>query len=241
MSATPGHGQEARREAPSRRGQLALVFQEVFTAIARLRCNRQVAADAESFRAHVKQLLSTADRDARRLGYSGDDVALALYAVIAFLDESVLNSTQAMFASWPSRPLQEEIFGGHMGGEIFFQHLRQLLGRQESEDLADLLEVFQLCLLLGFQGRYTSERGDLRAMSAMTDDKIRRIRGGFGELASAWAPPAGEKVARSRDPWVRWLAAMAVISLLVAGLLFGLFRVWLDSLAAQSHASESVR
>jgi len=234
MPVTPGQGHEAGRDSSSRRGQLALVFQEVLTAVARLRCNRQVASDADSFRAHVKQLLSTADRDARRLGYSSDDVALAIYAVVAFLDESVLNSPQPMFASWPSRPLQEEIFGGHMGGEIFFQHLRQLLSRQESEDLADLLEVFQLCLLLGFQGRYTAERGDLRAMSSMTDEKIRRIRGGFGELSAHWAPPAGEKVARSRDPWVGWLAVGAVTSLLIAGLLFGFFRYSLDSVSPSS-------
>lgn len=240
MPVTPGHGHEAGRDAPSRRGQLALVFQEVLTAVARLRCNRQVATDAESFRAHVKQLLSTADRDGRRLGYSSDDVALAIYAVVAFLDESVLNSTQPMFASWPSRPLQEEIFGGHMGGEIFFQHLRQLLSRQESEDLADLLEVFQLCLLLGFQGRYSAERGDLRAMSSMTDEKIRRIRGSFGELSAGWAPPTGEKIARSRDPWVGWLAFAAVTCLLVAGLLFGYYRLSLDAVA-QRDVSQSVR
>jgi type VI secretion system protein ImpK len=234
MPVTPGTGHEAGRESSSRRGQLALIFQEVLTAVARLRCNRQVASDAESFRTHVKQLLSSADRDGRRLGYASDDVALAIYAVVAFLDESVLNSSQPMFASWPSRPLQEEIFGGHMGGEIFFQHLRQLLGRQESEDLADLLEVFQLCLLLGFQGRYTAERGDLRAMSNMTDEKIRRIRGGFGELSSHWAPPSGEKVARSRDPWVRWLALGAVTCLIVAGLLFGFYRVSLDTFTRNS-------
>jgi type VI secretion system protein ImpK len=239
MPVTPGQGHESGRDAPSRRGQLALVFQEVLTAVVRLRCNRQVATDAESFRAHVKQLLSTADRDARRLGYSSDDVALAIYAVVAFLDESVLNSAQPMFASWPSRPLQEEIFGALMAGEIFFQHLRQLLSRQESEDLADLLEVFQLCLLLGYQGRYTAERGDLRAMSSMTDEKVRRIRGSFGELSSGWAPPT-EKIARSRDPWVGWLAFGAVTCLLIAGLLFGYYRVSLNAVA-QSDVSQSVR
>ncbi len=229
----PGHGQDTGREtAPSRRGQLALALQEVLTATVRLRANRQVAADAESFRTHVKQLLSGAERDARRIGYSSDDAALALYAVVAFLDESVLNSTQPMFASWPSRPLQEEIFGGHMGGEIFFQHLRQLLGRQESEDLADLLEVFQLCLLLGFQGRYSAgDRGELRSLSTGTEDKIRRIRGNFGELSPGWTPPSGEAVPRTRDPWLPWLGVAAAIALLAAGALFGLFR---SSLSAES-------
>lgn len=228
---TPDRGQDPVRDAPpSRRGQLALALQEVLTATVRLRVGRQVAADADAFRAHVKQLLATAERDGRRLGYSSDDVALALYAVVAFLDESVLNSSQPMFASWPNRPLQEEIFGGHMGGEIFFQHLRQLLTRPESEDLADLLEVFLLCLLLGFKGRYSaSEPAELRAVGAAADDKIRRVRGGFGELTPGWEPPQGATVARSRDPWLSWLAGGAAAMLLLACGLFLLFR---SSLAA---------
>jgi type VI secretion system protein ImpK len=222
----PDQGREPSRDAASsRRGQLALSLQEVLTAIVRLRVGRQVAADAESFRAHVKKVLATAERDARRLGYASEDVSLALYAVVTFLDESVLNSAQPMFASWPNRPLQEEIFGGHMGGEIFFQHLRQLLARQESEDTADLLEVFLLCLLLGFKGRYsTMEPAELRSLSAAAEEKIRRVRGPFGELTPGWVLPQGETVPRSRDPWVAWLAAGAVLLLLVASGLYLIFR-----------------
>jgi type VI secretion system protein ImpK len=226
----PNSGEEAARDGSSRRGQLALALQEVLTATARLRTNRQVAADADSFRAHVKQLLAGAERDARRIGYTPDDVALALYAVIAFLDESVLNSSQSMFASWPSRPLQEEVFGGHMGGEVFFQHLRQLLAREESDDVADVLEVFRLCLLLGFQGRYsTADAGELRSVAAAVEDKLRRIRGGFPELSPHWALPSGEKVPRARDPWLPWLSVAALVSIVVAGALFGWFRSALDS------------
>jgi type VI secretion system protein ImpK len=228
--------------APSRRGQLALALQEVLTATVRLRANRQVANDADSFRNHIKQLLSGAQREARRLGYSSDDVALVLYAVVAFLDESVLNSSQPMFASWPSRPLQEEIFGGHMGGEIFFQHLRQLLSRQDSEDLADVLEVFHLCLLLGFQGRYSSaDRGELRGLSNAAGEKIRRIRGSFGELSPSWELPDGETVPRARDRWLPWLTVAAVAAFVGVWLLFGWFRMTLDSRAAEfqtlSHAA----
>jgi type VI secretion system protein ImpK len=227
MSATsPAPDRPPAEDArPARRGQLALALQEVFTAIARLRAGRQVAADADAFRSHVKQLLGGADHEARRIGYSSDDVALALYAVVVFLDESVLNSAQPMFAGWPSRPLQEEIFGGHMGGEIFFQHLRDLLARQESEDLADLLEVYQLCLLLGYQGRHsTGEKGELRGLNSAITEKIQRTRGSFGELSPQWALPRDEAAPRAKDPWLVWLAAAAMVSLLVAALMFGVFR-----------------
>src|SRR5690606_10520389 len=153
-TSTQDHPPRTTAAQNPRRGQLALALQEPFTVAIRLRANRQVAADADSFRAHIKQLLGAADRAARRLGYDGGDVRLAVYAFIAFLDESVLNSNQPMFAAWPRQPLQEEIFGEHMAGENFFRYLDDLLARQDSEDLADLLEVYQLCMLLGFRGRY---------------------------------------------------------------------------------------
>src|SRR5215210_6230354 len=108
----------------SRRGQLAVSLQEALTATVRLRGNRQVAADGEAFRAHMKQLLAVAEQDARRAGYTSDDVRFALFATVAFIDESVLGSSQSMFAAWPRRPLQAELFGAHMAGELFFQYLR---------------------------------------------------------------------------------------------------------------------
>ena len=211
-----------------------MALQEVLTATVRLRGNRPVAADAESFRNHVKQLLSTAEGETRRIGYSPDYVALALYAVVTFLDESVLSSSQAMFSDWPSRPLQEEIFGGHMGGEIFFQHLKQLLTRQDSEDLADVLEVFLLCLMLGFRGRYTSaDQGEVHALRSSIQEKMGRIRGGFGELSPAWALPSHEKPPATRDTWLRWMGVTATLAVLAAAGLFVWYRTSLDSGAVQ--------
>ena len=230
-------GEPDRAAGPLRRGQLALALQEVFTATVRLRANRQVAADAESFRTHVKQLLSGAEREARRLGYAADDVGTALYALVAFLDESVLNSTQPMFADWPSRPLQEELFGGLMGGEHFFQHQQHLLGRGDSDDLADLLEVYLLCLLLGFQGRYNErDRGELRGLQSAAADKVQRIRGGFGELSPGWAAPDGEASRRTRDPWLIGLGVAATACLLAGALLFGVFKSALGSRSADIRA-----
>jgi type VI secretion system protein ImpK len=199
----------AQEPASGRRGQLALALQEAFTVAVRLRSNRQVAANADAFRAQIKQLLASTDRDARRAGYDGEYVRLAVYAFIAFLDESVLNSGQAMFANWPQQPLQEEIFGDHVAGENFFRHLSELLTRQDSEDLADLLEVYLLCLLLGFRGKYGANPGALHGVTAAVQDKLRRIRGGPYPFSPAWALPPNETVPASRDPWLPRLAIAA--------------------------------
>jgi type VI secretion system protein ImpK len=216
--------------APRARGHLALALQEALTATVRLRDNRQTATNAEAFRGRMKQTLADTERDARQAGYSSEDVRLAIYAVVVFLDESVLNSSLAMFADWPRRPLQEELFGGHTGGEVFFQNLHQLLARPESDHLADVLEVHQLCLLLGFQGRYTRmDRGELRGLTLVVSDKIQRIRGRLGDLSPSWAPPPGEIVTTPRDPWVRRLGLAAGGTFVMAWLLYAAYRYSLFS------------
>ena len=213
----------------SRRGRLALALQEVLTTVARLRANKQVATDADSFRARIKQVLATAEQEARTTGYQPDDVRFALFAVIAFLDETVLNSNQPMFAHWSSRTLQEEVIGVHMAGELFFQYLQQLLVRQDSADLADLLEVYSLCMLLGFKGRYSATQGhDLPVMIRQLGEKIDRSRGKPGELSPSWRPSQAD-IGRKRDPWVPRLAVAAATTLIVAAGLFVYFTVSLRS------------
>lgn len=217
------------RETSRRRGELALALQEAFTVAVRLRTKRQVSADAHSFRVHVKQLLSAVDAQARHAGYDPNDVRLAIYAFVAFLDESVLNSGQQMFADWPRQPLQEEVFGDHIAGENFFRHLRELMGRPDSEELADLLEVFQLCLLLGFRGKFAVDPGGLHAVLATVQEKIRRIRGGPPPLSPAWALPQNEQVPAARDPWMPRLLIAAGVAALIAITLFVLFRLSLGA------------
>jgi type VI secretion system protein ImpK len=202
---------------------LALIFQEVLTAIERLRGNRQGVTDAEAFRHHTREALKTAANAGLAAGYGADDVRLATFACVAFLDESILNSQNPIFADWLRKPLQEELFNVHIAGETFFQNLQQLLGRQDSIDLGDVLEVHYLCLLLGFCGRYSvGNRGELGQIMQMTGEKIRRIRGPFGLLSANWAPPP--EVARTGvDPWVRKLTIIAGVC---AGLMLLLFIVY---------------
>lgn len=216
---------------PSRLGDLALALQEAFTVAVRLRANRDVAADAHSFRTQIKSLLAGADREARARNYDAEHVKLAVYAYIAFLDETVLNSTQAMFSEWTRQPLQEEVFGEHMAGENFFRYLGDLLGRQDSVELADLLEVYLLCLLLGFRGRYTAgDPASLQGLTISVQQKIQRIRGHQG-MPRAWVLPDNETVAATADPWVRRLRTIAFATLAVTLIVYVLYRLLLGSTA----------
>ncbi len=196
---------------PLRRHEnLALVFQEILVGSERLRSGRQAVADAAVFRRQVMDALKAAERQARNLGYSSEDIKLAIFAVVAFVDESVLNLHLPAFADWPRRPLQEELFGHHIAGEIFFSNLQELLGKNDSQDLADLIEVYLMCLLLGFAGRYSlGDRGELRAITRAAYEKILRIRGGVDSLSPSWQlpPEAPPKVAA--DPMVKKIGMVA--------------------------------
>ncbi len=211
---------------PERRGKLALFLEEVLTVICRLRVNKPVGSDPEVFRDRVKKWLSKAARDAGEAGYSEDSITMAGYAVIAFLDESVLNSPQPMFSEWPRRPLQEEIFGEFLGGEAFFGNLEHLLNQSDSEQLGDVIEVYLLCLSLGFQGKYAAgARSELDGFRRRSRDKIVRIRGAWGEISPSWSPPPAVDASSGMDRVSRWMAGSAAVVSLCFGLLWLAFFV----------------
>ena len=208
---------------------LALAFQEALTAIERVRAGREKVADAEIFRAEMLQQLIKANEEGRKRGYSNEDVRMAMFAAVALLDESILSSRNPAFANWARRPLQQEIFGGHQAGEIFFQTVETLLTQPDSSVLADILEMYLLCILLGYGGRYSVRgKGELRAIADSLFERIRRIRGDAGPLSWDWAPQGGVAAAQA-DPWLRRLAIATAACVGVAAILFAIFKISLSS------------
>jgi len=206
--------------ALDRRGwNLALAFQEVFTAVVRLRYNRQAVSNADSFRAQIKQALRIAEQEARSGGCSAEDVRQAVFALVAFLDESALGCRNPAFADWPRLPLQAELYGHQLAGEVFFQELQKTLSRPDSAETADLLEVYYLCLLLGFKGRYAAG-GDLHSIMAVVQEKIRRVRGPSAALSPRGGIPADAVRLVQSDPWIRRLGIACVVTCLLAAAVF---------------------
>lgn len=217
----------------SRTDNLALIFQEFLTAVVRLRTGRQELTDAESFRYSMREAVKSAIQDARNHGYNADDIKMATLAVVGFLDESVLNLRNPMFADWPRKPLQEELFGIHMAGELFFRNLEQLMGRADSADLGDLLEVHYLCMLLGYGGRYSiGGKAELQSITNATGERIKRIRGTSHDPFLDIVHEA-EVVKATEDPWLKKLMIIAAVCLVITIGLYLMFNVTLHSGAHQ--------
>jgi len=210
---------------------LAVAFQEAFTAIVRLRYNRQAVSSADSFRAQMKQALGVAEHDAASHGCDAGDIQRAKFAVVAFLDESVLGCKSPAFSEWARRPLQAELYNHQLAGEIFFQELQKVLKRSDSAQTADLLEVYCLCLLLGFKGQYASE-GELRSLTRQAQEKILRVRGTPELSPRGGIPPDAIRLAQT-DRWLRPLMIVAGSTFAIAIILFVLFKLLLSSGAAE--------
>jgi len=229
-SITPIASYRGSTSALDTRGwNLALAFQEVFTAIVRLRYNRQNVTNSEAFRAQMKQALLRAEQEGRSGGYKPEDVRQVLFAVVAFLDESVLGSRNPIFADWPRLPLQTELFGRQIAGEMVFRDLQSTLARPDSAEVCDLLEVYALCLLLGFRGRYAAGgAGDLQSLISAIQEKIRRVRGPSGPLSPRGLLPSDAIRVANTDPWARRLGILAFSALALAMVLFAVFKFLLN-------------
>jgi type VI secretion system protein ImpK len=162
----------------SRSDSLALLFQEALTVVVRICAGRQRLGEPQVFRTHMRNTLQAAEKAALTYGYAADDLGTVLQAVAAFLDESLLNAQSAQFAG-----LYEELFGIRGPGESFVRNLDGFLERSDSLTVADLLEVHQLCLLLGFRAHLSSL--EIRFLLGQTDEKIGRIR---AARPTGWQP-----------------------------------------------------
>jgi type VI secretion system protein ImpK len=198
-----------------RTNSLALAFQDVFTVVLRTRFNVQRWDRADRMRAAVRQMIASATKNVRALGYSDETTQMAIYAIVGFLDEGVLNSKDPVFADWSRSTLSLELFGDMLAGEKFFRHVAELLNRPESTEVADILELHSLCLLLGFRGRYAfGDASEVHTILRRIREKIVRIRGPFALLRQVEVPAVPKSPASDR--WVRNLFVAAIVLVIVS-------------------------
>ncbi len=221
---------------PLRANNLSLAFQDVITVVLRVRFRTQRVSDAAGFRDSIRKMIAAAAGEGRRLGYSDATTQMALYAIVGFLDESVLNSGDPVFQEWARRPLQEEMFGGHFAGEYFFKHTEDLLNQADSAEVADALELHAVCLLLGYRGKYAfGDNGEIAQIIRRIREKIGRIRGQHVLCRVALAPAVAP--GKSGDAWVRRLVMITAAILLLVLLGYAGYSVLLSGTLSAVHSA----
>lgn len=170
------------------RGQLVDLATELIKLVGAL--SPVPPVDDEGLRQRCLDLLSEFQSRATRSGYGPELVDAARYALVALIDERVMSLDAPIRDSWASSPLQIRLFEAFNAGEAFFERLATFRN-PGSPDRADVLEVFHLCLCLGFKGRYGDPSlADARnQLVQQVANDIRAARGGVNApLSPAWEP-----------------------------------------------------
>ena len=207
-----------RRAAPAgdqgatRPQRLVDIMYEGFYALFLLQngCGPQ---DKGAFADNMTAFLADVDRNAKGLGIAAEDVTAAKYAFCSAVDEIILRSSYEVREAWETRPLQLRVFGDQLAGEHFFHRLEDLRARGAPH--VEALEVFHMCLLLGFQGRYALDgRDKLDYLIARLGDEIARMRGRTRGFAPHAERP-DQVVNRLRSDLSLWVlgAVFAVVGL----------------------------
>lgn len=193
------------------------------------------AVQAERQVADPQGLLRTATAEAKayekslnELGLSTEDNARARYAVLATLDDIVQNLPGGATSDWARQSLVVQSFGQAFGGDQFWTILDNMLARPAA--YRDLLELYQACLAVGFQGRYRT----LPDAQAQLTAKMNQI---FTALGDIRARPENDLVPQwqgvptpvRKVGWgARFIAAAAAVLAVLLVIFFGM-KLWLDS------------
>lgn len=214
-----------RRAAPPQQRPPGLVdlMHEGFHMLSLLRNGSAPPGEAE-FAAAIRRFLEDFGNAAREQHIAAEDIEAAKYAFCAALDEIILASSFPLRDAWERRPLQLLLFGDQLAGEHFFDKLEHL--RLRGSERLQALQVFHMCLLLGFKGRYALEGSDrLAYLAARLGDEIAHLRGkGKGFAPRAGRPDNVAHKLQSNGPL--WIAAGVFVLAALAS--FGIMRFTLD-------------
>jgi type VI secretion system protein ImpK len=126
--------------------------------------------------ATLKQLLADESRSGRYTDPTADpDIR---YALTCWVDELlILNS--AWGKQWNEHKLEVELFGTNDRAWKFWEKARRALTRLDG----DVLEVYYLCVMLGFRGELLDDPAGLQAWTAAARSQVERNQ------VQAWVPP----------------------------------------------------
>lgn len=132
----------------------------------------------DQVKADIQRLISESQENLNNSTFSQEDYDLARFAIFAWIDEAILNSSWKEKHLWQGEQLQRFYYQTADAGEIFFERLNTLGLHQR-----DVREVYYLCLAIGFMGRYCHE-GDEYLLEQLKTSNLKLLTGSSVGLPS---------------------------------------------------------
>jgi type VI secretion system protein ImpK len=178
--------------------------------------------------------LEAFENRARQRGISQEHTRIASYALCSLLDETVLNTPWGAQSIWGHQSLLILFHKQAWGGEEFFRILGRLV-QQPAQHLY-LLELFYLCLSLGFEGKYRVTPNGLNTLEQTRNELYQLIQAVRGDFERALSPhwqglrDVRSALVRYVPLWVVGAACGALLILIYLG-----FAIAVDSASDPVH------
>lgn len=220
----------SRRRARAQNDLVSLAA-PVLEMVIRLRAGNIQPSNEQ--RGAIDNLLREMEGRGATLRYPPEQVQAVKFALAAFVDETVLTHDSPVRQEWEKYPLQLEYFGEHLAGVKYFERLDALLKNVEGN--AEVVELYYVCLLLGFKGKYKIYLEEqLKSVIAETRDRLRQAgRLNHTELSPHWR--ADDQPEPPADPglplWLK-IGSGAAVGLVI--LAFMILKFMLDGFTTEA-------
>ena len=139
-----------------------------------LRVKAGIVAPSNELRPQVAAMLADFEKRAERYRFNHKIVQVSKFALASFVDETVLTNNFPLRDEWEKYALQLEYFGEQLAGNKFFEKLDAML--KQIETTQDAVEIYYVCMLLGFKGRYgVYEQEKLLAIMQTTANALVKV------------------------------------------------------------------
>ncbi|MDN3380859.1 MULTISPECIES: type IVB secretion system protein IcmH/DotU [unclassified Pseudoalteromonas] len=201
---------------------LVACISPVINALSPLKLKQSTDLELNEFREQLINSFDEFERNCYTQQVTTSVMQEVKFALTAMCDEFVMSSGAHFRMDWMSRPLQLEFFGNNRAGEEFFERLAKLRTGGETKFAA--LEVYYICLQLGFEGIYKVKGIEqLKALIVDVRAQIEDVKGiPNAQLADNAVPAEGfaMKVGRNIPYWVILSICLGSIAALFAGFHF---------------------
>lgn len=175
----------------------------------------------------IDRLLTRVEQRGRGLHYAEKQLEAAKFALASYIDEMVLMADFPFHDEWEKYPLQLKYFGEHLAGVRFFERLTELL--KDVERQGDLVELYYMCLLLGYKGRFRDYFEDeLVEVVRQVEQALRQVN----RLRTVAQSPHwlldDQPGLYEETRWPKWLLGLGIGSLGVGVLAFLVFKLGIE-------------